>query len=95
MGYDEISVSVSKTRDIAEKIQSQSSKTPYRRNDLGDYLDRNGGDARNGLFDINSNTEICANVTRQLIECTSRFLSNTADTYFESDYAMAKEVSNS
>lgn len=95
MGYDEITVRASKTRDIAEKAKKQSSETPYHRNDLSDYLHGNGGDAHNGLFEVNSNTEICVNVTRQLIECTSRFLFNTADTFDENDYAMAKEIINS
>lgn len=95
MGYDEISVRTSIMRDIAEKVEKQSSETPYNSNDLDDYLAGNNGKARNGLFEVNSTTDTCAHVTRQLIECTSRFLSNTADIFDENDCAIAKEVSNS
>lgn len=95
MGYIEISVRASKTRDVAEKVKNQTSETPNYSDDLGDYLDENVGNARNKLFEVNSNTEICVNVTRQLIECTSRFLFNAADTFGEVDYTIAKEVLNS
>lgn len=95
MGFDEITVKSNKVREIAKEVKTLSTDTPYHRNDLGDYLYGNGGNAHSGLFDVNSNTDICVDVTRQLIECTSRFLTNAADTFEENDNAIAKEVSKS
>lgn len=95
MGKDEISVKAELLREYGKVLKEQASSTPYNRNGLGDYLDKNGGDARNELFNINSTTDICINVTRQLIECTARFMDNAANTFEDADYAMAKEVSGS
>lgn len=90
--FEEISVRTNRTREIAAEVKSQSVDTPYDRGKIQDYISKNGGNSYNGLFDLNSKTDICANVTRQMIECTARFLENVANNFEDSDYAMANEV---
>lgn len=93
MGYEEISIKVKKTKEIAEKIKTQASETPYHRNELWEMIYGNRGDAYNGFFDVNSDTDICVNVTKQLMDCTARFLQNASDRFEELDVAIAQEVS--
>ncbi len=93
MKFDEIEVKIKRMREISSEVKEQLFDSPYDKNKLSDYLYGNGGDAHNGLFDVNATTDMCVNVTRQLIECTSRFLANAADTFEEKDYSIAKVVS--
>ena len=92
MEFNEITIRVDKLREIAETLNEQSGETIYTKNALQDYLNGNGGSVHSGLFEVNGDTEICVNVTRQLIECTSRFFANAADIFEEKDVTIAKAV---
>lgn len=92
LSFEEISIRTNKTREIAAEVKTQSIDTPYDRGKIQDCISKNGGNAYNEMFDVNSKTDMCANVTRQMMECTARFLENVANNFESSDYAMASEV---
>lgn len=94
MGYEEISIKKQTLRNMAEKVKGESEKTPYHKDEMIRVLNENGGDAYNSVFDVNSKTEMSVNVTRQLIECTGRFLEKAAEKFEELDITIAQEVSN-
>lgn len=92
MGNQEIQVNAEKTHNASVKAKDNSSKNPYDRNKLDDYLYTNSGDVRNELFTLNSNFSMCAGVTNRLMALTSIFLENTAKIFEQTDEAIAKEL---
>ena len=95
MGFVEISVTSAIMVEISEEVNAQSLTTPYHRCDINAHISDNYGSTRDALTEITHSTEISANCTRQLMECTGRFLANAAEIFDETDYAIAQEVANS
>ena len=93
MAYEEISVRAQKSKERGEKLKSKSGESLYKRNDLQSMVIKNGGDAYNALFDVNTYTDGFANSTKQLVKCTGSFLINAADQFEEVDMAVSQEVS--
>lgn len=94
MANGEIKVVPEKIRESASKMKDLVNDLPYDRDKVYNRLHNNGGDAYNALFEVDSKTDMLRNCTKQLVECTARFLSKSADTFESEDNMLAKELKN-
>lgn len=91
MSDNTITVNTQRVYELAGQLNDSKEDVPYSR-EYFSVLNDDRGDAKNELFTLDSNTSMCVNVTRQLLECTKRFLNNVAKQFESEDETIAREV---
>ncbi len=92
MSDGEILVRAKQTRELAKSMERLSETKPYDKNSLREYLSVSSGDARNELFTLNGDMDICVMSTCRLGALTAIFLENAAAAFEAQDKKIAGEM---